>query len=55
MSNLANTLETIYRRWMGIDCVRDDYARLARKEVWSWRCILELESLDYELHLSHES
>lgn len=53
---MVNTLKAIYRRWVGTDCVRDEYARLASEEVQNSKYVLrELERVAYESLLSHES
>ena len=55
-STMVNTLKAIYRRWVGTDCVRDEYARLASEEGQNLKYILrELERVAYESLLSHES
>lgn len=46
---MADTLKAIYRRWVGTDFVRDEYARLASEEVQNVKYILrELERVAYE-------
>lgn len=48
-STMADTLKAIYRRWVGTDFVRDEYARLASEEVQNVKYILrELERVAYE-------